>query len=306
MMDPILTPSEMEALLQPSAAPARSRSVRPIDLIARDHQAFALLPQIQEAADQFAQQAGGRCTKMLRIRCKGAASPVEVVPGSRLADLFGNPRFVFGVTVNGQPGAGVLTVDARLGGALVANQFGGEIDDQPLLDGLPSRTEQRTVSRTVALFVEQLASALQQVSDLSLVLEPETTGLMKDPAKAQAVVMLALNLTLGEQEARMTLAFETAAAGFRVAARDEQPAVAEDAPLTEHLRLVPLEVVAELGRASLTVSDFLNLAVGDLIVLETPVDAEVPVRIEGQAKFVGRPEVSRGSLSVKISGPTKE
>jgi flagellar motor switch protein FliM len=62
---------------------------------------------------------------------------------------------------------------------------------------------------------------------------------------------------------------------------------------------VPLRV--DLGSARVDLEDLLALEAGDLIKLDTRVDEDMKVYVEGRLKFLGVPGKSRGHLAVKIS-----
>ena len=76
-MESILTPSELDALLQPTERPQQA-STRAIDLVSRDHQAFAMIPGLQVTASSAAQHLSQLCTRLLRTGCRLTADPLEV------------------------------------------------------------------------------------------------------------------------------------------------------------------------------------------------------------------------------------
>ena len=77
-------------------------------------------------------------------------------------------------------------------------------------------------------------------------------------------------------------------------------------PLREHLGRVKLEASVELGGATLTVRELMALKPGDVMLLDSAVEADVPLFIQRRAKFRGRPMQSRGSLALRIEGLIEE
>lgn len=73
------------------------------------------------------------------------------------------------------------------------------------------------------------------------------------------------------------------------------------AQLTESVRELSSQVVAELGRTEITTSDLLNLKLGDIISLDKELHQEVVVRVEGIPKFKGHLGTSQGNLAVQIT-----
>lgn len=303
-MDSILTPSEIDALLKSVEAPEPVRAVKPVDLVARDHRAFAVLPQLQEAAHRLALQVGRVCTQQLRIACKATADPVEVVPVSRLAALVGDPRFIYGIKVGRVSGAGVVTIDGFLGGAFVDRLFGSETSSPPVLEGPATNTEKRTVARLAGKIVEALQSVLERLNPLQAVLEHTPPPMLRSAPKNLAAVLMVVHVTFGDFRCRVTTALDTAAAGFRLLPAD--PVAHLDAPLRPTLLRVPVEISSVLGTAMIPVQQFLALKVGDLLTLDTPVGGEIPLLVEGRAKFLGTPAINRGNLSLQIGQQIKE
>jgi flagellar motor switch protein FliM len=60
-------------------------------------------------------------------------------------------------------------------------------------------------------------------------------------------------------------------------------------------------VATEIGRTGLTVRDFLQLELGDVLVLDKEVESDLIVNVEGQAKFMAKPGVSGRNKSVQIT-----
>ena len=298
----------MDALLQPSIDEAQLQSyqeVRPLDLITRDHQAFALLPQLNEAAEGLASHLARICSTQLRCPCKVETSPVEVMPASRLPDLLGEPRFKYSLMVNGNPGGGALTIDGSLGNAFVQRQFGGDLTDMQEVEGPPTATEKRSVGRLASLFVMALKSVLGGVAALEVSLERTPPRLLSPLTQGVSVVEFVMMISVGEQSSLVGLVLDTSAAGFRVA---EAPVKfsREEGPLGPILQKVSIAVSAVLGHAEMSLGQVLALKPGDLLPLDTFGEGEAQFLVEQQPKFRGTPTVHRGSLSLQLKERIEE
>jgi flagellar motor switch protein FliM len=62
-----------------------------------------------------------------------------------------------------------------------------------------------------------------------------------------------------------------------------------------------VEIVAEMGRAMISVGELMNLKKGDIIPLGTSVSDELLIKVEKVPKLRGTPGISRGSQAVKIT-----
>ena len=71
--------------------------------------------------------------------------------------------------------------------------------------------------------------------------------------------------------------------------------------MEEHLKAADASVLVNLGAATITVGDLVNLNVGDIIPLSQDVDGELSLNIEGVPKFKCFLGVSRGNRAVQIT-----
>jgi flagellar motor switch protein FliM len=77
---------------------------------------------------------------------------------------------------------------------------------------------------------------------------------------------------------------------------------AGDPRMTEAVKDVPVEVIAELGRIKVGLRNLLAWRVGQVLRLSTAIDDPVLLKVAGVTKFAGRPVISRGQLAVEIRG----
>jgi len=85
------------------------------------------------------------------------------------------------------------------------------------------------------------------------------------------------------------------------ARRGESPEDSSDADIQRQLRAVQLDVSAELGRASLTMRELMDLRVGDVIKLNTGVDDDLTLHAEGKPKHLCRPGLLGRRLGVQVT-----
>jgi flagellar motor switch protein FliM len=71
--------------------------------------------------------------------------------------------------------------------------------------------------------------------------------------------------------------------------------------LQERLHRAKLPIIAELGTSQVTIREFLNLAVGDVITLQKPIDAGLDIKVGDRWKFVGTPGTVKSRLAVQIT-----
>ena len=60
------------------------------------------------------------------------------------------------------------------------------------------------------------------------------------------------------------------------------------------------EIIAELGRTSITVRDFINLTVGDVITLDKSIHDGIDIYVENKLKYSGTVGIYHNKLAVKV------
>ena len=76
--------------------------------------------------------------------------------------------------------------------------------------------------------------------------------------------------------------------------------------LQERLNRASLPIVAELGQSSITIREFLQLAQGDVIALDRPVNQPLPIKVGDRKKYVGTPGTVKGKMAVQITDIVSE
>ncbi len=76
--------------------------------------------------------------------------------------------------------------------------------------------------------------------------------------------------------------------------------------LEQKVQSTRLDVKAVLGRSSITIGDFLDLKIGDVIRLNESITDPVTVLVDEKQKFLAQPGISKGRVAVQITGVQEE
>ncbi len=76
--------------------------------------------------------------------------------------------------------------------------------------------------------------------------------------------------------------------------------------LTQHLYRTTVTCHARLGKTRLRLNDLLQLKVGDILPLDTPVNGKIDLLVENRVKFRGKPAVRNRRLVVSITDVVSE
>lgn len=73
------------------------------------------------------------------------------------------------------------------------------------------------------------------------------------------------------------------------------------ARLREMVGATNMEMVVELGKSELRVRELASLKSGDVLILDTDIEDELKLRVEGVTKFMGRPGIFSNKPALKIT-----
>lgn len=318
-MSELLTQDEVDALLrgleqgEEEASPAQGpgEEVAPLDLSSEQHLALRRLPTLEVIHERFRRGCQAHLISLLRQAVQVDMEETTAVRFGTFLDRIPVPTCLVLFGMEPLKGSCFLNVDAPMALAWVDCLFGGP--------GNPGRVEgkeftpiERTViQRVVEGIIRELQEAWRPVLEvrarfLRMEMNPLFAAVLPP---AVPVVRTSFSVTMERCQGVMSLCLPHATlepilprlqANF-------QGEVGEDedwfARLRDHVMQVPLEVVVELGRARLSMGELASLEEGQLVLLDTPVEGPVSVRLEGVAKFEAKVGAAGGSQAVRICRP---
>ncbi|EPS46506.1 flagellar motor switch protein FliM [Clostridium botulinum CFSAN002367] len=81
---------------------------------------------------------------------------------------------------------------------------------------------------------------------------------------------------------------------------DEESIEQSSSKIKERINIVSMELTAELGRTSVTVEEFLRLAVGDVVALDTRTEEPVHLLIEEEPGYYAKPGIIGKNIGLQI------
>lgn len=229
---------------------------------------------------------------------------------SEFLQLLPNPAVVTTFHMAPLPGTCMLEISSNIAFALIDRIFGGTGADVQPQRGL-SEIELGVIQRVVSDMTGLMAEAWRNIAVVTPRVEDVQTNpiFLQSKASSEVVAVITIGMEVGEHMGHITLAFPYSTV-VPVLAKlsqhvglEEEPTVneAESEMLRNSLTEAPVPIEVELGHASITVGDFSNLQVGDLIRLSTPVGGQVQVFVGDRLTFSGRPGVVDDRMAVQIS-----
>lgn len=220
--------------------------------------------------------------------------------------------------VNFSPLNGTIIMDlaTNLGYAMLDRMLGG--------NGVPleksrdfSDIETSVIEKILVMFTQLLREPWRNVIDISPVLQRMETN----PQFAQViapndmVAIVTLNLKIGEVEGFMNICLpfltledimDKLNTKYWFSTMQDNHDENYEAYVEALVRKVDVPVRAVLGKSLISVSDFMNLQVGDCIRLNSRVDDDMTVYVGNLKKFTALPGAEKGAYAVQVTSVIRE
>ncbi|SHI15487.1 flagellar motor switch protein FliM [Butyrivibrio fibrisolvens DSM 3071] len=240
----------------------------------------------------------------------------ETVTFSEFSNALSNPVILGIVNFNPLQGQIIVEVQSNIGFSFIDRMLGGE---GTALDKPRAFTdiEMPLIEKMVTICVQQLVEPWENVVNIDPILDRIETN----PQFAQVIsptdmiAIVTLNLKIGEVEGLMNfcLPFFTLESvmdrlntkyWFSSMQRHNEE---NDSEFLESLvRKIEVPVKAVLGKCQVSVSDFVQLQLGDIIRLDSRVTQEMHVYVGNIDKFTALPGTSDKKYAVRVTSVIRE
>jgi flagellar motor switch protein FliM len=205
----------------------------------------------------------------------------------------------------------LIVLESKLVFCLIDVLFGGRGAESYKIEGREfTGIENRLVKKVVTLMLGDLAEAWKSIHPVSinLVRSEVNPQFVTIVPPENSVVIIGFELEMENSTGKVMLCFpysslEPIKDKLHGVAQSDQREVDDIwvERFKKQLQEVPVEVVVELGNATIKSKELLHLAVGDVISLNTYSNDMLEVKLEGIAKFRGYPGLYRGNQALQIS-----
>ncbi|MCM1189525.1 MAG: flagellar motor switch protein FliM [bacterium] len=252
----------------------------------------------------------------LRQNVQVAVASSETVTFSEFTNSLSNP-VVLGI-INFSPlnGQIIMDVSTSIAYSMLDRMLGGS--------GMPlektrefSEIELSIIQKVLVMFVQLLRDPWRTVLDLNPVLQRMETN----PQFAQVIApndmiaVVTLNIKLGDVEGfiNVCLPFFTLEdvmdklnTKYWFSTMQENHDENYEAYIEALVRRVDIPIRAVLGKSAISVSDFMNLQVGDCIRLNSKVDEDMNIFVGNIRKFTALPGTEKDAYAVRITSVIRE
>lgn len=180
-----------------------------------------------------------------------------------------------------------------------------------------SEIEMTILERIIVMMVNLLREPWKNVVDIS----PVLTRVETNPQFAQIIApnemiaIITLNMKIGDVEGFMNVCLpfitlesvmEKLNTKYWFSTMQENRDEDYEDLIESMIRRVDIPIHAVLGKSQISVSDFMNLQVGDCIRLDSKVDDEMNVYVGNIKKFTAVPGASADNYAVKVTSVIRE
>ncbi|MDE6214423.1 MAG: flagellar motor switch protein FliM [Lachnospiraceae bacterium] len=252
----------------------------------------------------------------LRKSVQVAVTSSETVIFSEFSNSLSNP-VILGI-VDFQPLGGTILIElaSQLGYAMIDRMLGGAGD--PLEKSREfTEIEMTIIEKMMVVFMQLMREPWKNVVDINPMMERIETNsqFAQIIAPNDMIAIVTLNIKIGDVEGFMNvcLPFFTLESvmdklntKFWYANMQEQSNENFEEYIEALIKRVNVPVKAVLGQTSISVTDFVNLQVGDIIRLDTEVEQDLTVYVGNIRKFTALPGTSRDKNSVRVTSVIRE
>ncbi|MBI5599097.1 MAG: flagellar motor switch protein FliM [Deltaproteobacteria bacterium] len=321
MAERVLSQEEIDALMRGVATggietesdkSTEASGVRQFDLASQERVVRGRMPAMEIINERFCRSIRISLFNFVR---KVVDVSVEGIKMMKYGEFMKNTPFPASLNIFQLPplrGSSVLVLDANLIFLMVDNYFGGGGKYHTKVEGREfTALEQKVIRRIADIVFSDMKSSWHPVSPVDFVysrseINPQFANVVV-PTEIVIVSTFRVEIETATSSMHVCIPYSTVEpikeklyAGYQ----SDRTEVDRRwlSRFEEEIRKAPLLVSCEMGRARVTIEDFLNLNAGDIIRLDRKVSDPLTVNVEGVPKLLGSPGMSEGHYAVQITG----
>jgi flagellar motor switch protein FliM len=317
----ILSQSEIDALLAAISTgevkaddiknEAASKKVRVYDFKRPNKFSKEQLHTLSIIHENFARLLTTYLSAQLRTLVQINVFYVEQMTYNEFVSSVPNPSLISVVDLSPLKGAGILEINPSIGFAIIDLLLGGTGEFNGKLRE-PTEIENSIIEKVFQKTVRILQDAWNDIAEINPSIEKLETNsqFVQLVSSNEAVALITLNATIGNTDGMINICLphiviepimSKLSARIWLSATKEEVQEGTINYLKGNIYKMDTQIRAELGKATITVGDFLHLAEGDVIPLNKSIEDGIDIYIKNRLKFRGAVGIQRNKLAVKIT-----
>ena len=309
-MSDILSQSEIDELLNalmkgdeaPTAEeaegvmPASKAKIREYDFRTANRFPKEQMRTFQVVFDTFCTLFSNRLSSILRVTCECDILSIEECSYNEFNNSLPEPVVLAVMSAPPMYGSLIFQVSPELAYMLISRLFGGGSsgENSKQFTEIELALVERVLNQAISVFDEAWDKVVSLNAQIERIETSQQFAQITAPNEPVAVVIL--NVHMGEETGLMSICFPHTAIEpvaqqlntrmwFSSGTRDDGRGAERVAMLSEKLIHTPIPVIALFDQTPATVSDIVNLHVGDVIKLDHGVDDPLTIKVHHIPKF---------------------
>ena len=252
----------------------------------------------------------------MRKNVQVSVNSSETVTFSEFTNALSNPVILSILNFNPLVGSIIMELSPNLGFAIIDRMLGGQ--GEPLERTRDfSEIEMTILEKIMVICMQLLREPWKNVVDISPILERIETNpqFAQIISPSDMIAIVTLNIKIGEVAGLMNICLpyftlENIMDKLNTKYWFSTMQDSNDEDYQEHIesliKRVDMPVKAILGNSSISVEDFMNLQIGDIIRLDSSLESDLTVYVGNIKKFTAVPGSSKDKYAVQVTSVIRE
>lgn len=274
------------------------------------------LRALEAIHDAFARNLGASLSGFLRTIIEIRVNSIEQLTYSEFIHSLPNPTSFNLLEGDGLDGQLCLEISPLIIYPIIDRLLGGSSSEMFVPQRPLTAIEQRLVNRLTDRALATLSESWTNLVPVKFRLTATESNpqLVQIVPPNEVVVIIVFEIKMGARTGNMSLCIpfnvieplmgRLANQSWLNYRRKESPA-GQTAQVRHNIKAAAIDVHAYLARATITVSELMNLQPGDILTTDKLASGEVLLQVEGLNKFAGRVGKLRGHRAIKITRRTE-
>jgi len=266
--------------------------------------------------ENFARLLTTYLSAQLRTLIQVSVYYVEQMTYNEFTSSIPNPSLISVVDFSPLKGAAIIEINPSVAFAIIDRLLGGTGEYKEKLRE-PTEIENGIIEKTFVKMTSILREAWKDITEINASMEKLETNsqFIQLVAPNEAVALITFNVKVGKSEGMINICIPhiviepiISKLSTRIWLSNTKKEVSEKAVhfLSNKISKMNVEVKAVIGKAHITIGDFVNLKLGDVIPLDKNIRSETDIYIQDNLKFKGIVGIHHKKMAVKITDTVSE
>ncbi|TCO79938.1 flagellar motor switch protein FliM [Marinisporobacter balticus] len=321
-MSDVLSQSEIDALLQALStgevdaqemkAETKEAKVKRYDFRRPNKFAKDQLRTLQIIHENFSRALNTFLSGYLRSLIHVEVLSVEQLSNYEFTNSIANPAILGIIDFSPLDGQIILDITADIAFAIIDRILGGSgiaIEEKRSFTEIEISLIKKLMKQIIKLFKEPWENVVPIDPRLEKIETNSQFAQIVSPS--ETIALITLNIKIGEVEGMVNLCIPHLViepilpklnTRLWFTSTNKERTQGDEELLTHRVEKTKVQVRAVLGRTFITVSDFLDLQVGDVVQLDALVNDDMKIFVGDNLKYYGKPGTKKKKMAVQIKG----